>query len=67
MKRINEIIKHVEDLEHRIIGDALELDTIRDQLSVLAEIVGDIAVEVKEMKTQRAEIRRSSLKPWAEG
>jgi len=67
MKRIDEIIKHVEDLEHRIIGDALELYTVRDQLSVLAEIVGDLAVEVKEMKTQGAEIRRSSLKPWREG
>ena len=50
MKRIDEIIKHVEDLEHRIIGDALELDTVRDQLSVLAEMVGDLAVIVKDLE-----------------
>ena len=65
MKRIDEIIKHVKDLEYRIKGDTLELDTVGYQLSILAEMVGDLAVEVKEMKTQGAEIRRSSLKPWA--
>jgi len=47
---IDEIIKHVKDLEYRIIYDALELHTVRDQLGVLAEIVGDIAAEVKKMK-----------------
>ena len=47
---IDEIIKHIADLEHRIIGDALELYVVRDQLGALAEIVGDIAIEVKEMK-----------------
>ena len=47
---IDEIIKHIVDLKYRIIGGPLALDIVRDQLGVLADIVGEIASKVKELE-----------------
>lgn len=50
---MDEIIKHLEDLEYRINGSDLDLEIIRDQLGVLVSIVGDIAIKISNRKEKK--------------
>jgi len=47
---MEEIIKHLGDLNYEVCVTPLDLDKVRDQLGVLVGLVKGIAIKIKELE-----------------